>query len=227
MSDLLEHLPNIGKYQSSSERKAERLPLIFRGTSPDLVVAIGTAALPSEASENGDVVIGTEVFMHDGHPNGSNPDSKWNGGPFDQLLPSALSEATFKAFTKLDNNVADRLLSVPLNPSWRARVLARQSYVALGTTNVTDPAEYEAADNTTLEAFLKARVAGKAMSVETTHGLIRAQSASPFLFISGIANRVGWYGDEVIPRSYAQNMAAAHNAGVAVTWMLPNIDKTI
>jgi hypothetical protein len=165
--------------------------------------------------------------MHDGHPNGSNPDSKWSAGPFDQLLASGLTEAAFKTFTTFNSGVSDRLLSVPLNPSWRPRVLARQSFVSLGTLNVTNPAEYELADRATLAAFSGSGSTGRAMSVETTHGLIRAQSAAPFLFVSGITNRVGWFGDEVAPRLYAQNMVAAHNAGVVIAWMLPNIDNTL
>src|SRR5688500_10440701 len=46
ISDLLEHLPDEPKYQSSSERKAERAPLIFEGAEPDLVIAVGTAGYP-------------------------------------------------------------------------------------------------------------------------------------------------------------------------------------
>src|SRR5262245_28518911 len=42
ISDLLEHLADKGKFQSSSQRKVERLPLILKGAAPDLVIAVGT-----------------------------------------------------------------------------------------------------------------------------------------------------------------------------------------
>jgi hypothetical protein len=48
-----------------------------------------------------------------------------------------------------------------------------------------------------------------------------------FLFISGITDWVGHFADEVGPREYAQNSVALHNAGVALAWMLPNIDRLL
>lgn len=59
-------------------------------------------------------------------------------------------------------------------------------------------------------------------SVETTHELIRLVVPSPqFLFVSPIANRLGYFNTELAPRSYAQNFAVSHNAGVALAWMMP------
>src|SRR6266436_925148 len=83
VSDLLEHLPS--KYQSSSEKKAEQLPRIFEGSEPSLVIALGTAALPEPPSSNGCVVVGCQVFMHNFHPDGTNPHSNWSQGPFDSV----------------------------------------------------------------------------------------------------------------------------------------------
>ena len=60
-------------------------------------------------------------------------------------------------------------------------------------------------------------------SIETTHGIIRAASAAPFLFVSGITDTVGRFDLEVTPRVYAQNVVAAHNAGVTLAWLLPGI----
>lgn len=225
ISDLLEDLAE--KFQSSSERKMERLPQIFAGATPDLVIAVGTAGLPAAVTENGCVVVGTSIFIHDCHPNGENPDSKWNSGPFDQLLTSPLDPGRFTAFTKFDNTVADRLMIAPLNPSWKTRIIAQQDSVALGAVNVTNYAEYERTDRETLAVFGKLVSAAKPMSLETTHGLIRAQSNAPFLFVSGVTDRVGCFHDEVDPRPYAQNTVAAHNAGVVVAWMLPNINNSL
>lgn len=57
--------------------------------------------------------------------------------------------------------------------------------------------------------------------METTHSVIRLCVPSPrFLFVSGITNRLGYFNVEVSPRSYAQNFAASHNAGITVAWLL-------
>ena len=63
------------------------------------------------------------------------------------------------------------------------------------------------------------------LCLETTHGLIRSMSKAPFLFISAIVNRVGHFDDQVAPRDYVQNTAGAHNAGVVIAWLLPQLDK--
>jgi hypothetical protein len=90
-----------------------------------------------------------------------------------------------------------------------------------------DYSEYDWTDQATLDAYAATNLMRNAKSVETTHGLIRAQTNAPFLFVSGITDRVGSFHDEVYPRSYAQNMVAAHNAGVAIAWILPNIDGAL
>ena len=61
-------------------------------------------------------------------------------------------------------------------------------------------------------------------------GLIRVQCDSaknPFLFVSGITDRFGFFDSDNAPRSDAQNTAAAHNAGVVVTWLLASLDKAL
>jgi hypothetical protein len=100
-------------------------------------------------------------------------------------------------------------------------------YVGLGAVNVTDYAEYKRADEEALKAFGARFHMSLAQSLETTHGLIRKQCEVPFIFVSGITDRVGHFDDEVSPRPYAQNTTAAHNAGVVVAWMLPRIDRII
>lgn len=227
ISDLLEDLPDTPKFQSSSERKIERLPLIFKGSEPDLVIAVGTAGFPSDGNENenGSVVIGTGVFMHDCHPNGTNPDSKWSDCRFEELLCSAITPKQFTAITKFDAAVPDLLMTAVLNPACKSRILADTDGVALGAVNVTNYDKYNHTDQETIDAY-KAKCPKRmrdAKSLETTHGLIRAQSDAPFMFVSGIPDRVGHFDDEVKPRRYAQNAVAAHNAGIAIAWMLPNI----
>lgn len=229
ISDLLEHLLDETKFQSSSERKGERLPLIFAGQGTDFLVAVGTAGFPSEETQNGSVVIGTKIFMHNAHPKGKNPDSNWSVGPFDKVIPSKLDQAGFKAITNIEPpskpSVADRFLVTPLNPTAHAQVLTDYDYVDLGAVNATNYLEYAATDTATLEAYKKKYDPTKAMSLETTHGVIRAQSDAPFLFVSGITDRVGYFATEVQPREYAQNTTAAHNMGVVVAWLIPQINK--
>ena len=228
VSDLLEHTPDQGRYQSSSQQKALQLPKIFQSRPADLLISVGTAAFPDAGrTQNGNVTIGTRVFMHNGHPNGENPDSNWQSGPFDKLIDGGLDEDSFRRITAFDSSmkptIADRFLVPPLNPA-DGSLLCDASSVALGTLNVTDPAEYDKADKATIAAYGQAANPAKAVSLETTHGLIRVQSEAPFLFVSGIVNRVGFFAQEVAPRSYSQNTAGANNAGVALGWLLARID---
>jgi hypothetical protein len=228
VSDLLEHLPDTGKYQSSSQQKAKVLGKIFH-QSVDLTIAVGTAALPCDSrTENGNVAIGTKIFMHNGHPGGSNPDSNWTDGPFDRIVDSPLAPDTFARIADADMaSIANRFLVPPCSPAPANRLLCKFENVALGTINVTDTAEYASADLQTVSESARAPGTGPLVSLETTHGLIRIQCKTPFLFISGITNRLGHFDEEVKPRSYSQNTVAAHNAGVALAWLLPQIDKVL
>ena len=227
VSDLLEHMPDKAQYQSSTERKAEHLPRVFLGDAPALVVAVGTAGYPGDADVNGCVVVGTGAFIHNGHPGGSNPHSNWTGGPFDTLLPSRVGEAEFARITSFDNKINTRLVPPPNRPAAKLEVMAKADFVSLGTVNVTDYTEYAAKDEETLRAFAEAGAGGAPASLETTHGLIRVQSDAPFLFVSGVPNRVGRFDQEVAPNEYAQNFAAAHNAGVVVAALIHNIDQSL
>lgn len=233
ISDLLEDLSS--ELQSSSEQKALRLPrIVTYGGTPDLVVAVGTAATPYVSpNQNGNVAVGTKIFMHDGHPGGSNPKSKWTEGPFDQVIASTVDQQLFSAMAKFDAaKAALRFLAVPLNPACSPdrspdcapTILLDFDNVALGTLNVTDYKEYNTFDPQTVQAFQAGPQNGKAASLETTHGLIRAKCGSPFIFVSGITDRLGHFDDEVAPRSHAQNTAAAHNAGVVTSWILSALD---
>src|SRR5258708_34485614 len=118
ISDLLEHLPDIPRYQSSSQQKSKVLGKIFR-QSVDLTIAVGTASLPSDShTENGNVAIGTRIFMHNGHPGGSNPDSNWSDGPFDRIVDSSLPPDLFARVAKVDMSaVANRHLDPPCRPA--------------------------------------------------------------------------------------------------------------
>ena len=79
ISDLLSIFPDKPAYQSSSERKMDVIGKIFDySASPvELVIAVGTASSgpfcppygdKSHENINGSVIIGSKIFMHDGHP---------------------------------------------------------------------------------------------------------------------------------------------------------------
>ena len=231
ISDLLSHLKRTADFQSSTEWKSKNIGVIFEGQEPSLVIAVGTAGYPNQHTENGSVVIGSRVFIHNAHPNGDNPASNWTQGPFDTMLDSSLTETLFNELTVIETSpkmeVLDRFLAPPLNPVSRGDLIARHDFVSLGVVNVTDYSEYGVVDEETIAAFVSANNISLARSLETTHGLIRVQSDAPFLFISGIVDRVGHFAEEVQPRSYAQNFVGAHNAGIAVAWMLPRIIKAL
>ncbi|MBU7009150.1 MAG: hypothetical protein HXS46_00550 [Theionarchaea archaeon] len=238
ISDLLAKYPNESCYQSSSERKMDEMPLIFQYSPQpaDLVVAVGTAAgCPADVNVNGSVICGANVFLHNSHPKGENPCSNWQKGPFDTVIPSSLSENEFKMITdiKTMSDVVKRFLVPPLNPAPAGgQLIADYNYVALGTVNVTDYGEYEKKDEETLNAYKEKKYdPSLGRSLETTHGLIRVVAGInrkngkvPFLFVSGIVDRVSHFDEDVNPRPYAQNTTGAHNAGIVVAWMLPKID---
>lgn len=224
VSDLMDHLPDKSKYQSSSERKAEHLPIMF-AQQPDLCVAVGTAAGGSEyRSINGSVVVGTKCFMHNAKPNGANPDSNWDVGPFGVVIDSDVTPAEFAPFLSMESPIARTVSSAfirpPNNSATPPAVLADYDAVALNTINVTDYRDYDAADAETIKAFRAVSQKGTMGSLETTHGLIRVFGASRFLFISGIVNRPLRFPEDVDTAVYAQNTTAAHNAGVVTAYAL-------
>ncbi len=236
VSDLMEHLAD--NLQSNSEAKAGVLPRILDvAGKPDVVLAFGTAAYPRTETENGSVVVGTRVFMHDARKEppstaslSPGPPSNWEG-PFDRVIDSSIDDAFFNRVTAIETypeSVLNRFLVEPFAPASYGALMARRDFAALGTVNVSDYSRYKELDPKTVAAFCKTESLSLARSVETTHGLIRVLlGCERFMFVSGISNRIGHYGDEVAPRDYAQNFVAAHNAGIVVGWMLPRIDGAL
>ena len=163
--------------------------------------------------------------MNNGRPVCPTSVSNLTKAPFDQLLSSSINPKMFAAIAAMDvTSAANRFLPVPTNPAAVTNVSIGFGDVALSTINVTDSSYYAAGDNLTLQAFSSLKSNAQPMSLETTHGLIRMQSDSPFLFISGIVNRFQQFGVDVSPRLNAQNTAGAYNAGVAAAWMLAALD---
>ena len=165
--------------------------------------------------------------MHSFYPPGQGTTSNWTSPLLNQLVDSSLTENDFSVITAFDDGTVPlKFLLPPRNPAYPT-ILRNYDYVSLGTVNVTDSSLYNKADAATIKAFRKCSCVYRPMSVETTHGLIRALLDAPFLFVSGITNRVGLYANEVLPQPYAQDTAAANNAGVALAYMLPKIASVL
>jgi hypothetical protein len=229
VSDFLEHFPDKPKWQSSTERKAERLAEMFGLGDIDYCVAAGTAASGDYPSRNGSVVIGTRCFLHNAKPDGTNSDSNWQGGPFDTVLESKFTREEFALLSAVESRLKPeatlRMLPPPLNAAPELGIIADYDAVAVSSCNVTDYREYDLTDKATLEAFSKAAPLSILGSLETTHGLIRALGPDRFVFVSGIVDRLLHFNDDVGPRTYAQNTVGAHNVGVVLQWMLPRFEQ--
>ena len=214
------------KSSSSSEEKARVLPCVTKsGSKPSLVVAFGTAALPDQVSYNGCVVIGTSVFVYNPYGKTPNPDSQWKDPKIGKLQDSSQQTVNRPLFVALERDRASieaRFVSTPLNPANPSTLILSAASVALSNVNITNHNNYVWADPEALRAFRTAEPKQSVGSVETTHGVIRLVIPSEqFVFVSGIANRLGYFNMEVAPRPYAQNFVASHNAAVALAWMMP------
>jgi len=238
ISDLLNGFS--AEYQSSSQCKMEVLPAVFK-YSPlpvKLVVAVGTASSgpfspPYQSypdNINGSVVVGSKVFIHDGHPaSDPNPFSEWRCAYFDRLMNSSIDESVI---SKLGgNSLAIALLSPPTNPATSGQhVYANPAYVSIGDVNVTNYTEYAAKDSEAGQSFI-VHCPGNpnGVSMETTHGLIYATARNycggdpPFMFVSGVVDRFTLFSVDVSPKVYAQNVTGAQNAGVVVAQLVASL----
>ena len=226
---------------SSTKEKDEVLAVMYFGgkvevdtdKDPDFVVAFGTAGFPGEASYNGCVFVGANTFIHDPFSDDLRNETYWHSEQTGRLIgPSSLSVELFNPDCRLfdeslKSQVESRFLAPPMNPARKQILVAASNYTAVGVVNITNYDDYAWADEEALRAFRDAckehRERPPIGSVETTHGVIRLQSGAPFIFISGITDRIGHFNMEVGPRPYAQNFACAHNAGVVAAWLIPRI----
>ena len=87
--------------------------------------------------------------------------------------------------------------------------------------------DYDTSDQKELEAIQAQGLKLKLGSVETTHGVIRLQSDAPFVFISGITDRINHFREDVNgvdlkgrTKTEAQNFTASFNIGVCLSWLI-------
>jgi hypothetical protein len=214
---------------SSSQEKARVLNEFSKiGDPPSLVIAFGTAAFPDPQGYSGCVVIGSNFFVYNPYSAKPNPASNWTAPGIGKLQDSSQQPINAALFSLLDQQLRplaeSRFLSTPLNPAKPPSLLLSATYVAVSDVNVTDWHNYAWADAEALSALAAAEPKQSVGSVETTHGVVRLVVPSKqYLFVSGIANRVGYFNMEVAPRPYAQDFAASHNAGVCVAWIVPTL----
>ncbi|MDE1155341.1 MAG: hypothetical protein PW735_06365 [Acidobacteriaceae bacterium] len=224
-------------HSSSKAKMTQSLPAIFNsGKTPDFVVAFGTASFPDSTTYNGCVVGGTNAYLFNsyrGTPSGviHDPSGDWDDSSnVGQLLTSTAGSAVFGLLAGSPNStlsINTRLTPVPSYAAATPVFIPAANYVSLSDLNITNYNDYVWADLAALKDCLAKNPTYPVGSVETTHGLIRTMSDAPFLFLSGIVNRLGYLNQEQAPRSIAQNFTAAHNAGVALAWLLPLIVQSL
>lgn len=219
--------PNVSS--SSTLEKARVLPAIerYKSAAPELVVAFGTAGAIGDVRLTGSVIVGSSVFLHNPYST-SEPAKHWEVPRPDVVLKSeTLPNGIFRALEEDIRFPAEgRFLEPPIRPADPPVVIVGETYVALSNVNITDYDDYGWADVKLLQSFERVtRGRARIGSLETTHGVIRELVApgAPFIYVSGIANTIGRFDYDVAPRLYAQNLVAAHNAGVALAWMLPSL----
>lgn len=224
----------MGPRRGTKAKIKHALPGILKaaGAKPDFVVAFGTASFPDTTSYNGCVVAGTNAYLFNPYrhpPTGVAHDTShdWDSrAKVGHLLTSAAG-AKFLGALKTDTTVlqfVSLLMSpVPCNPAEPA-VIAAANYIALGDINITNYDDFAWADAAAFEQCRKDNPSHPVGSVETTHGLIRLMTDAPFLFLSGITNRLGYFDQEQATNSISQNNIAAHNAGLVLAWLLPQIE---
>jgi len=229
---------------SSWEKLTGALPAIgkcaFGGARPSLVIAVGTAGIPADHTLNGCVTIGTRCYVQDPWADAPKKEvdeqvARWGPLITDEIseltkgviLSPGLSPALFTTISMESRFSAEaRFLSAPINPAHPPRILAGHGYAALSTININDYDDYVWADEETMRKFEQAVKQREIGSMETTHALIRIHFRdTPFMFVSGITDRVPMFNAEVTPRKYTQNFVGAHNAGVALAHMLPELTR--
>lgn len=222
--------PNDYYYYSRSLQKAKDFPKILTYSTDEiqLIIAFGTAGVPSEVSKNGGVVLGSNVFVYDA----ASPQTtvKYENPNIGQLIRSGLPDDFFDQLNINISKIEMKLyfettaLMPAINPANSFQLFADKSIVAVSNVNVASYADYKSDDQLALKEFANLKVQPIAYSVETTHGLIRLESNfQNFMFVSAITDRDAYFDYEVTPKVHAQNFTSAFNGGIFLSWLIPFI----
>jgi hypothetical protein len=237
-------LPGGKQSIDSTLNKVRQLPNAIQQAGknfPAMVIAFGTGAGHWETSYNGAVVVGSAVLLHSlaslENKEVTNALAS-RGVALDQIIESPkgwdfLSKKLFRdLFSQERAEIESKFVKPPLNPAADPIVLLSPNRLGLASINVVNPGDYARADTETLDVA-KAAMSTSATTfevggVETTHGLIRAFTPkdAPFIYVTAITNRLGYFPMELSPRRAAQHVATINNAGVVaaylVDWILRN-----
>jgi hypothetical protein len=237
-------LPGCDQPTDGTLNKVNHLPIAIQPpgkVAPAMVVAFGTAAGHWETSYNGSVVVGSAVLLHS-LPSLEDKEVtkalKTRGVALDTIIKSEkgwdfLSNRNVTGFfNEKRAEMEAKFLKPPLNPAADPVVLLSPNRLGLSSINVSRTSDYARADKETLDVALgamsKNTTTFEVGGVETTHGLIRAFSPkdAPFIYVTAISNRLGYFPMELAPRRAAQHVAVINNAGVVtaylVDWILNN-----
>jgi hypothetical protein len=202
------------------------------GDVPNLVIAFGTAGSREGVQNNGSVVIGRRVFIHEPRAGVSDRTGFWTPPQSGQIIDSdfpakmlaEIVNGQKSRYAEESRYAAEaRFLKSPITPASPPITCIGNSFTSLGVVNITNYDDYTWADSEATAAFQAAKTGTQIGSIETTHGIIRSASKAPFLFVSGITDTEGLFDYQVTPQVYAQNFVAAHNAALAIAWLLPSL----
>lgn len=225
----IQDLMNPKLSHSNTSEKARVLPIIFNyGEAPKFVIAFGTAATPGSVSQNGCVTCGSKTFLYDPWKGVSGSESNWQmPAAMNKVINSTISDRFFDRL-RLNEHIMmminDKIIRAANNPPIETRLIHDSEGVAISAVNITNSADFEWADREAIQAAATGGIT-RVLSVETTHGLIRVLSEAPFIFLSGITDRVGYFAQEA-GYGYRQKFIAAHNAAVAASWLVPELIRS-
>ncbi len=236
-------LKGSGESIDGTLNKVRELPNVIQPTgkvSPAMVVAFGTAAGHWDTSYNGSVVVGSAVLFHSLRALEDKEVTEAlarRGVAEDQIIESPLGWDLLSS-KPLSDLLRDRRAEIeakfvkpPLNPAADAILLLSQNRLGLSSINVSAARDYARADKETLDvardAMSKSATTFEVGGVETTHALIRAftPADAPFIYITAITNRLGYFPMELTPRRAAQHVAVINNAGVVAAYLVDWILK--
>jgi hypothetical protein len=194
------------------------------GSTPDGVVAFGTAGYPGLASNDGCATIGGMIFIHDASNDADGIHGNWSWpGHMETLVPSKTPSSFFSSLAadqKTLNTISLEMIAPQNRPANVLQLIVAADAVGISSVNIPAGAQYCDIDT---GAIGKAQAAGakNVTSVETTHGVIRSKwPDASFIYVTAIPNRVCHFPDEAMS-IYAQEFPSSHNAGVALKHVIP------